>query len=130
MPGTGDKLQGLLMLRQQRHVLRGTLLAQTGQGLFKPFLFNRFQQIIKRVLFKRLYRVLIKGRQKDDIGTVLRVEHADHLQPADARHLNIEEQHVRAQFMHRTDAFNGIGTFPHNLDITLLLQQDTQVFPC
>ena len=74
------------------------------------------------MFFKCLHGIFIKRCQKDDIGAVLRIKHPDHLQPADARHLNVEEQHVRTQFVHRTDGLNGVCALTHHLDITLLLQ--------
>ena len=82
------------------------------------------------MLLKGLNGIFVERRQKHDVGTMVRVKHADHLQPADAGHLNIKEQHVRAQLVHRADSLNGVGALPHNLNIRLLLQQNAQVFPC
>lgn len=59
---------------------------------------------------------------------MLRIEHADHLQTADARHLDIQKQHVRAQLMYRANRLDGIPAFANDLNIRLGLQQNTQVF--
>ncbi|MNN83689.1 hypothetical protein D3C81_2007660 [compost metagenome] len=81
------------------------------------------------MLFKGFHRILIKCGEKNNIRTVFRIEHAHHFQTANTWHLDIEKQHIRAQFMHRADGLNGIRTFPHNLNVALLLQQDPQIFP-
>ena len=80
------------------------------------------------MLFKGLHRVLVERGEEDDIGAMLGIEHADHLQAADARHLDIQKQHVRAQLVHRANRFDGIPAFADDLNIRLGLQQNTQVF--
>ena len=80
------------------------------------------------MLFKGLHRVLVKRGKEDNIGPMLRIEHADHLQTADARHLDIQKQHVRAQLMYRANRLDGIPAFANDLNIRLGLQQNTQVF--
>ncbi len=60
---------------------------------------------------------------------MLRIEHPHHLQPANARHLDIQKKHVRAQRVYGADGFDGVGALAHHLDIALLLQQHAQVLP-
>ncbi|MNR31141.1 hypothetical protein D3C85_1486340 [compost metagenome] len=109
------------MFRQERHVLRGTLLAQAVKGFLQSLLFDRFQQIIESMFFKSFDRILIKCGQKNDVRTMLWIEHSDHFQAADARHLDIEKQHVGAQFMHRANGFDGVGTLTRDFNVALFL---------
>ncbi|VGP55927.1 hypothetical protein SB00610_02670 [Klebsiella quasipneumoniae subsp. similipneumoniae] len=81
------------------------------------------------MLLKGFDRVFIKGGEKHNIGAVLRVEHPSHLQTADARHLDVEKQHVGTQLMYRANRLHRVAALADDLDIALCLQQYTQVFP-
>lgn len=58
---------------------------------------------------------------------MLGVEHPDHLQAADARHLDVE-QHVRTQAVGGADGLGGIVALADDLDILMGFEQNAQVF--
>ena len=100
--------------------------AQALQGLFQSRRFERFQQIVESVLFERLQGMLFMGGHKDNMGHSFLGQHAQQLQAADPRHLDIEEDHIRLQPVDRGDGFDGIGAFAQHIDIRRLLQQAPQ----
>ena len=122
MAGTGNIFQRLLGIVEQRDILQAALLTQAHQGFLQPLGFDGFQQIIKGMLFEGLHRILVKSGQKHDVRPVFRIEHPDHFQAADARHLNIEKQHVRAQLVHRANRFHRVAALPDYLNVAGGLQ--------
>ncbi|SYS11557.1 Uncharacterised protein [Klebsiella pneumoniae] len=60
------------------------------------------------MFFKGFNGVFVKRGEKNNIRAMFRVKHPHHFQTTDARHLDIEKQHIRAQFMHRADPFYGV----------------------
>ncbi|MNS57398.1 hypothetical protein D3C72_902830 [compost metagenome] len=125
--GTGDVFQVAGAFVQRGDVLLPALLLQALQRFAQPLRFRRFQQVIKRMLFKGLHRVFVIGGQEHDMRHAIRVEHAYHLQPGNARHLNIQKHHVRLQAMDPADGFYRIGAFADNADALFRFQQMSQV---
>lgn len=88
---------------------------------------RRLQQIVEGVLLECLHRVFVVGSQKHDVRHAVGIQHADHFQPADARHLDIEKHHVRLQPVDLADGFNGVGALADNRDPRFSFQQVAQV---
>lgn len=95
--------------------------------MLSRFWLRRLQQIVEGMLLERLHRVFVVGGQKHDVRHAVGIQHADHFQPADARHLDIEKHHVRLQSVDLADGFDGVGAFADNRDLRLGLQQMAQV---
>jgi hypothetical protein len=79
-------------------------------------------------LVKRLQGVFVEGSQKDHAGHVLRIQHAQHFQATDARHLNVEKNDFGIEPVNGRYPLNRIGALPEDLNITLLAQQPRNFF--
>jgi hypothetical protein len=87
---------------------------------------DRLEQIVGRMLFESLQGMRFESGDENDLRQRRSLDHADHLQAADARHLDIQEHHVRTQTMDGGKAFDGIGAFPDDLDVAGSGQQGFQ----
>ncbi|MNC40550.1 hypothetical protein D3C75_892670 [compost metagenome] len=127
MAGAGNVFQVAGAFVQRSDILLPPLLLQALQRFAQPLRFRRLQQIVKRMFFKGLHRVFVIGGQKDDVRHTIGIEHAYHLQPGDARHLDIQKHHVRLQAMDPANGLYRIGAFADNRDAIFRLQQMPQV---
>ena len=69
-------------------------------GMMKPSLIKRFEQVIKSVRFKSLDRELIVGGGENGDGHFLGREGAQNLKTIRVRHLDIEKQQIRFMSAH------------------------------
>ena len=95
------------------------LLDARHHGL-QPFLVHGFEQIGDGIGFERRQRVFVVGGDEHDERHLGGVERFDHLESAEARHLDVEEHHLRAMLADglerletvarvRLDELEGIG---------------------
>src|ERR1041384_744771 len=78
---------------------------------------------------KRLERVLIKRRHKDDRLNMLRTNMLEHVEAIHLRHLDVEKDEIRRQ---RVDGFHCLATIPalvQDLDLRIFLEQHTEIAP-
>jgi hypothetical protein len=76
-----------------------------------------FEEIVGGVLLESLQGVFVVGGDKDDLRQRRGVDHADHFETAEARHLDVEENHVGAEAMDRRQPLDGVGAFAQDLDV-------------
>jgi hypothetical protein len=91
----------------------------TSKSLFEPRRVNRFQQVIHGIDFKRLDRVLVKGRDKDKGGCqdVAAEKPPCDLKPADAGHLDVQEHQVRVVALGRCHGFEAVARLRDDLHV-------------
>ena len=89
----------------------------------KTLRIDRLEEIVGGVLLESLQGVLVVGGNKDDLRQRCGVDHAHHFETAEARHLDVEENHVGAQAVDAARPFAGIGAFTPKLDVSGSSQQ-------
>ena len=130
---TGDAAQGLGDAGRIRQRLARQLTfwrkqpLDALQRLVHPFAGDRLEQVVEGVLLKRAQGKLVVGGDEDDVGAQVRVQHAHQLQPADARHLDVEKQQVGFEAMDGGQRLHGVGALSQQADIARLLQQQPQL---
>ncbi len=82
-------------------------LARAIDRFGQPLRAERLQQIVDRVDFECLQRVLIV-RGDEDHGDVA-ADEIEHLEAVELRHLDVEEQQIRLQFGDDLDRLEAIG---------------------
>ena len=81
----------------------------------QAFLLDRFEQVVNRVEFERLYRVLIECggknqlRRGNQLGYVAR-----HFEAVHNRHTNIGEHDINPAAVYDLDGFDTVGRFIRN----------------
>src|SRR6266702_3345432 len=81
------------------------------QCTLKPFVAERFQQVIERFCLKGTEGVLIVGGDKDREGHLGSSNGLDHAQAIEFRHLDIEKHKVRMTILNRPDGCQAVGCF-------------------
>jgi hypothetical protein len=89
----------------------------------KPFAIERLEQIIHRVDFERLKRVVIVGGDKNEHRHRFAREGGADFEPAQSRHLHIQENQVRPLFLNGRNRLPAIGAFADDFEIALRFQQ-------
>src|SRR5690349_8512268 len=75
------------------------VLASALQSELQSALLEWLEQIVQGMDFKSLDRMLVIRRDKDDGRKSLGRQRAEHVEPRDQRHLNVEEHKVRAMVL-------------------------------
>ncbi len=119
--------RGFRCLHPDRCGLTPRQQQQAIQSALQPARIQRLEQVIQRMLLEGAQRVLIERGDKYDMGQRLRIQHAHQLQTADARHLDIQKQHIGFQPMDGGQRLQGMGALAQHLDATGGLQQQTQL---
>ena len=94
-------------------------------GLCHPLPVERLEQIVHRIHFKRLHRVLIEGRGKDNLGQrdLLVQQFLDHAETIESRHLHVEKNQVGIVFADEIDGFDAVLALGDDVDIADIFQQ-------
>ena len=114
-------------------VLEGELfvarLASALDGLCKPLVVDRFQQVIQRIRFEGFQREFVVGRNENDDRHVAAGQTAQHLETVDARHLYVEKDNVGRLFTYGVDRLAAIAALAADFHVIKLLQPDLQTAP-
>ena len=83
------------------------------------------QQIIHRVHFERLDRILIEGGREDDLGqrNFLVEQFLDNAEAVEAWHLHVQKNQIRTVLADQIDRFHSIFALGYDLHIADVLQQ-------
>ena len=98
---------------------------RTIHGLPKTAGFDGFGQVIDGIGFKGAQCVMIEGRDEDD-DWGLGAQSFQHVKAASSRHLDVEEQNVRAGFRGLVASLDYIGGFVDAIDPVQFPQQSNQ----
>ena len=95
----------------------------------EPRRIDRLQQIVDRVDLERLDRVLIEGRDEDDVRRrAAAVEHpARHLEAGQPRHLHVEKHDIGLQPLDRRQRLDAVAGLADDLDAADLPEQVAQL---
>ena len=105
------------------------------QGLPRPRhrlahtdLVERFQQVVHRVDFKRLHRVLIIGGRENDVRQPNFLAHQFFDQPetVQARHLHVEEDQVRRSLLDQIERFQAVAGLANHVHFRNAFQKISQ----
>ena len=91
-----------------------------------PLLVERLEQIVNRVYFERLHRVLIKGRGENNLGKgdFLVQQFLDDAKAVEAGHLHVEKDQVGIVFADEVDAFDPVLALGHDVHVADIFQQE------
>ena len=93
------------------------------QRFLETLTVKRLQQIINRVHFKRLQRVLIVSGHKNNQRHRPADDRCADFQTAKPRHLHIEKHQVRTLFLNGSDRLSSVGAFADDIEIALEFEQ-------
>jgi hypothetical protein len=71
--------------------------------------------------FERAQRVLIERGREDDRN--LTADQLEHLEAAQLRHLDVEEQQIGRELGHDLDRLEPVSALPHHLDVRMLAEK-------
>jgi len=94
-------------------------------GIQQPFFVKGFENIIRRVYFKRFEREFVVSGHENDERHIFRADDFDHFKAADLRHLNIEKNQVGREFSDGVDSFAPVGAFADNLDFRVFAEMSS-----
>src|SRR5438034_1090251 len=97
--------------------------ARMRQRFLETLTVERFQQIINRVHFKGLERVLVVSRHKYHQRHRLARDRRTNLETTEPRHLHIEKNQVRSLLLDRGDRLSSIAAFADDIEIALEPEQ-------
>ena len=99
-------------------------------GDLEPRLIDRLQQVVDRVDLERLDRVLIVGRDEDDLRTGAAADQPPRdLEAGQPRHLHVEKDDVRLQPLDRRQRLDAVAGLADHLDAADLFEQVAQLVP-
>src|ERR1700722_19382887 len=78
--------------------------------------------------FKRLNRVFVMRRDKNNPGKTIHAQSTDDLEAIHLWHLHVEEQEVRIALLYATHRIWAVASFSHDVD-TWILAQEAKDFP-
>ncbi len=90
------------------------------ERLTKPSSGEGLQKVVERPGFERLDGMTIVGRHEHHRRHLIRTHRPQDLEPVHLRHLNIEEQHIRAVTKNRFDRRGTVLTLGHQLNVSLV----------
>ncbi len=137
----GDELDDLLQLlvadarARPRGVtasasIDGNAAPRALQRDLEPRRVDRLQQVVDRVDLERLDRVLIVGRDENDMGRRAGVEHpARHLESGQPGHLDVQKHQIRLQPVDRFQRFDPVARLADDFDAADLAEQIAQLIP-
>ena len=77
---------------------------------------HRLEQIVERVQLERVHGVAVVRGDEDDARRLLQAgEMARHLEAAHARHLDVEQEHLRAARRQQLDRLHAVARLAHHL---------------
>ncbi len=92
-----------------------TQLAHPIEGGTKPRAIDRLEQVVDRMQFERVDRVLIVGRAEDD-RRAWPPERRGHFEAAASRHLNVEQHEIRRQLVDALDSLHAVFRIADDFD--------------
>src|SRR5690606_22432211 len=115
--------KGMEPILQRRIGRQQTLSFCSRKHHVKSVVVKRFEQIIQRLHLECLQRELIvRGHEYGDrymFGANCRED----IETIELRHLNVEEQQVRLEFVDETHGLRTASSFSDNHDVGIMLQQ-------
>src|SRR5258706_7174693 len=92
------------------------------RGGGEAFAIEGFEEIVQGVDFKGAHRVLIIGSDENDAWQGLIPESLEHIEPAELRHLHIQENQIGSQRSDRANGFTSIAALAHNLGLRIVFE--------
>ena len=94
----------------------------TIDGLREALTTDGLEDVVERVNLERRERVLVVRRHEHDCGHLRRSDLANHLEPVELRHLDVEEHEVRRQATNLIDGRTTVATLADDVDVAALPQ--------
>jgi hypothetical protein len=96
-------------------VRRGDSFPRPRQRFREPLRVHRLQQIVDRVDGESTQRMLLVGRDEDDLDRL--IEQLEHLEAVELGHLDVEEEEIGAQLGRGLDRLEPVGALRDDLDV-------------
>ncbi len=105
------------------------LMARVIEALLEAIAAERFQQVVERVDFEGLQRVLVVGGDEDDHRHLVGADLLDDPEAVDGGHLDVEEYQFGRELLDGAHGLDAIGALADHFDVGLLRQQSQNPFP-
>ncbi len=115
---------GLEQLARGNGLALGDAQARQLQRFGETFRPKRLEQIVHRMHFEGAQCVIVMGGREHDAGGIA-ADELQYFETVQFRHLNIQKQQVRLQFVRRLHRLQTIGAFGHHPHVAMVLQ----IFP-
>jgi hypothetical protein len=102
------------------------MLRHLGDGVLKPVVFHRLQQIIHSIGSEGIHGKGIIGRDEHDGGHIVLLQSLHHVETREARHLDVEEHEVWCQLGNGSQRFLAVLAGLHHLNLRILLKAHAQ----
>jgi hypothetical protein len=99
-------------------------------GVAEPRTGDRLQQVIDRIRFECLDRILVVGGHEDDVRMrrAAAIQVLEKLEAVEPGHPDVQEHDIGRQLRHRVDCARSIRRFADHLDIGLASQHQPDAF--
>ena len=101
-------------------------MTRAGQRLEKPIAVERLQQVVECMDVERLERVLVEGRDEHEERQRFAAEGRDDVEPAGARHLDVEEDEIGLRAADRVDRVEAVLALGDHLESLLPVKEHPQ----
>ena len=115
--------RGFQLFLRQEGGLRSDLLFHAPQRSLQALGLDRLGEVVERIYIESFHRIVIVRGDKHHDRHVRHAYLLDNVEPACARHLDIEEQQIVAILFERRDRFVAIAAFPGDSDIVARQQK-------
>ena len=110
--------------------LRGPAAPRPLERQIEALRVHWLQEIVDGVDRERVNRVLVEGRDEDELRQRLRLhESPGDFEPVQPRHLHVEEEQVRLQFAAEAQRLHAVGRLRDDLDAAGLAEEEAQLLP-